>query len=301
MSWQALEWALKHTPKMKPSERLVLAVLASHADGDGRTAYPSQKTIAGDLQCNIKTVGDAMKRLRALGLIQRGDQSKAHHIPSYARPVVYDMVMTNTRSSIRDVDPPVDNHPPVKDHPPVKTAVPPGDSPATPWSFLPDPLVPAPDKPSYEPPCEPPFEPPVRPATDVRASDRMTPPRIDAIGLIKEHVTPLPPKAVMNGLAHQVRTLIDENVERQLISAALTEWSKRAGVGPGLLPHIVSDIQRAATGARPTKYNRPLTRAEQNREWVARRLAEIDAENANKTPELDDRLFQQPLAIEAGA
>jgi DNA-binding transcriptional regulator PaaX len=68
VSVQAIEWVLKHS-RAAYSARLVLIVLAHHADDDGRDSYPSIGTIAREAGLGESTIRGALERLKALGEI----------------------------------------------------------------------------------------------------------------------------------------------------------------------------------------------------------------------------------------
>ncbi|MGX4711104.1 helix-turn-helix domain-containing protein [Rhodococcus ruber] len=94
MSYQAVEWAIKHVPPglVCVPARAVLVAYAEAADADGRKAYPSIPTISWYLGCTDRNVEKHVKALIETGLLVRSpDQSPAAKIPADKRPVVYDL------------------------------------------------------------------------------------------------------------------------------------------------------------------------------------------------------------------
>lgn len=70
MSVHVISWVLKQSPA-EGSDRLVLIVLADHADADGSNAYPAVETIAAEARCSRRTAQAALRRLEDAGAIER--------------------------------------------------------------------------------------------------------------------------------------------------------------------------------------------------------------------------------------
>lgn len=93
MSWQAVDWVMKNSP-VRGADRLVLLVLANHADRDSWECYPSIETIAEQARLSRKrTVQECLERLEKGGHIARSingaqDTSTAKFDPRY-RPNLY--------------------------------------------------------------------------------------------------------------------------------------------------------------------------------------------------------------------
>lgn len=56
------------------------------------------------------------------------------------------------------------------------------------------------------------------------------------------------PHTVRGQLAVQAQRLLDDGHDGQQVTAALTRWLQTPGAGPGLLPHIVSDLVKEQNG-----------------------------------------------------
>jgi len=93
MSFTAITWALEDAPVADTVERAILVKLASHADHDGRAAFPSKKTMARVALCDPKTVQRKLAAMVRRGLIALGDQEAARMIPKHLRPTVYDLLI----------------------------------------------------------------------------------------------------------------------------------------------------------------------------------------------------------------
>jgi hypothetical protein len=92
MSIEAVAWALNSADLVDATEVLVLIGIANHADKSGRGAYAGQATLAHYARCSDRTVRRKLAALEERGLIRRGDQDAASHIPPAVRPVVWDLV-----------------------------------------------------------------------------------------------------------------------------------------------------------------------------------------------------------------
>lgn len=86
-----MSWALYEVPDLKPTTRLVLAILADHAGHDGTGAFPSMTTVGKAVGIDRRNVAPHLKELESRGIIRRGDQRHVQHIPNQYRPVVYDL------------------------------------------------------------------------------------------------------------------------------------------------------------------------------------------------------------------
>jgi DNA-binding transcriptional ArsR family regulator len=91
-----MDWALEFAPPMPAQLVSTLAGLARHADKHGRGAYPSVGRLAAYACKDPRTVRRDLKKLRELGLIRLGDQSKTLHLPRDRRPEVYDLAVERT-------------------------------------------------------------------------------------------------------------------------------------------------------------------------------------------------------------
>lgn len=105
-----MSWALYEAPAGDPTGRLVLVHLAEHADPKGRGAFPSARTIAGDIEVSVRTIRRQLDDLEERDLIRRGDQQLVSHISADKRPVVWDLNMDLKRErgaklTRRDVTP----------------------------------------------------------------------------------------------------------------------------------------------------------------------------------------------------
>lgn len=76
MSHQAVSAVLERA-EATGLDRLVLLVLAEHADAHGRDAYPSVKTIARKAGCSRRRTQQALRNLEASALIERTGISRA--------------------------------------------------------------------------------------------------------------------------------------------------------------------------------------------------------------------------------
>ena len=95
MSLKALLWVLYDIPpkKIPNSDFRIMAILADHADPEGRGAWPHYKTIARLAGCSVSNVKHRILELEDKGLIRRGDQHLVDHLPKGKHPVVWDLCM----------------------------------------------------------------------------------------------------------------------------------------------------------------------------------------------------------------
>jgi len=96
MSYLAQEWASETAPVADTYERIIVMKLASHADDDGRGAYPSIPSMARAALCDTETVKRRLRALLKRGLIALGDQALVAHYRSDRRPKVYDLLIPYT-------------------------------------------------------------------------------------------------------------------------------------------------------------------------------------------------------------
>jgi hypothetical protein len=67
MSFQAMAQAVKI--KIKSTDKIVLIMLANYADPENFNCWPSQKLLADDCGCTVKTIQSALHRLEDAGII----------------------------------------------------------------------------------------------------------------------------------------------------------------------------------------------------------------------------------------
>lgn len=84
--------------------------------------------------------------------------------------------------------------------------------------------------------------------------------------LVRQNVSPGLPHAIYNQLFAEARKLLREGISADTLKAALREWDGRPGMGPGMLPHLVSDVVR---GHRAPIKNAP--------DWETKLQKELDA------------------------
>jgi hypothetical protein len=75
MSVHAISWVLRHS-EARLGERLVLIVLADHADSYGGQSYPSVATIAAEARMSERAVQYALRALERAGEIARVGTSR---------------------------------------------------------------------------------------------------------------------------------------------------------------------------------------------------------------------------------
>jgi hypothetical protein len=93
VSIEAVSWALNTADVRDATEVLVLIGIANHAAKDGTGSRAGQATLAHYARCSDRTVRRKLSALEGRGVIRRGDQRAAAHIPANVRPVVWDLVM----------------------------------------------------------------------------------------------------------------------------------------------------------------------------------------------------------------
>lgn len=92
INWRAVEWVLYEAGDVPPQLRYTLLIIAAHTSNDGTGAYPSDSTLA---LLTGKSERQSLRDRLALekqGLIRRGDQKLAAHLPANRRPVVFDLL-----------------------------------------------------------------------------------------------------------------------------------------------------------------------------------------------------------------
>lgn len=99
MSWQCTSWALREAPCPTATSRLVLIALADRCGPDGRSAWPTIRTLMAEAHTSEASVRRALRDLERLGTIRRGDQSLAardehgRRIAAAGLPVVWECCM----------------------------------------------------------------------------------------------------------------------------------------------------------------------------------------------------------------
>lgn len=83
-----MSWVLKQSPVDDPQARLILLVLADHADDEGGGAWPKRETIAHQSRVPVGTVGRKLLDLRAAGHIEETGRTGYNN-----RTVVWRVVM----------------------------------------------------------------------------------------------------------------------------------------------------------------------------------------------------------------
>lgn len=105
MSIHALQWAIYQAPTINPTEKVILNILADHADADGRNAWPSRDTIARHAQVSVATVKRQLAAMKSRGLITEGDHRLVSHIPAGRRPKVWNLNLAATREGVQNEPP----------------------------------------------------------------------------------------------------------------------------------------------------------------------------------------------------
>ena len=97
MSIHVLSWVLKHSPVDEPRARLVLVVIADHADDEGCNSFPKRATIAHEARLPERTVGDRLAALEQGGHIEEMGRTGYNN-----RTVIWRVVMAeDQRKAIR--------------------------------------------------------------------------------------------------------------------------------------------------------------------------------------------------------
>ncbi len=60
------------------------------------------------------------------------------------------------------------------------------------------------------------------------------------------------PRQTRTALAGHVERLVADGLPDQVITAAVTEWARRPGSKPGLLPHLAGDLAKATSSDQPS-------------------------------------------------
>lgn len=103
-----MNWVARVAKPAQPSHVATLLALASHADAEGRGAFPSWDTLMEYTGLPRRTLARHVAALEGEGLIRRGDQSLVEHVGRNRRPVVWDLAMGAAVDSPVE---PVDNPP----------------------------------------------------------------------------------------------------------------------------------------------------------------------------------------------
>jgi predicted transcriptional regulator len=69
-----MAWVIEAVRGLRPSERLVLLVLANYADAQKATCWPSLGRLAEQCEVRVETVRRALKRLEEIGLVIRTER-----------------------------------------------------------------------------------------------------------------------------------------------------------------------------------------------------------------------------------
>jgi CRP-like cAMP-binding protein len=99
MTLKTMVWAIDHSPTYDPTSRLILVAMADDADGEGKNCFTSVSTIAKKAAISVSTCRRRMDEMEAAGIIRRGDQRLAAHIPANRRPVVFDLAIWMDRKA----------------------------------------------------------------------------------------------------------------------------------------------------------------------------------------------------------
>lgn len=62
--------------------------------------------------------------------------------------------------------------------------------------------------------------------------------------LVRRNVRPGHPHAIWNQLFAEARKLLREGIKPEVLAEALQMWDNKPGIGPAVLPHLVSDVIR---------------------------------------------------------
>ncbi|OZG60736.1 MULTISPECIES: helix-turn-helix domain-containing protein [Bifidobacterium] len=99
MSWQCTSWALREAPCPTATSRLVLIALADRCQPDGRSAWPSIKTLMLEAHTSEASVRRALRDLEKAGVIRRGNQElsrwdeRGNPVQAQYRPIVWECCM----------------------------------------------------------------------------------------------------------------------------------------------------------------------------------------------------------------
>ena len=113
MSVEAISWALNLAPvprdrggKRNPACKAVLVGLAIHAAPDGKEAFPAVRTLVRYTDLSERTVGTALDRLEAEGIIRPCDPAivAAKIKRADQRPQGWDLAMQLVRDDLDDED-----------------------------------------------------------------------------------------------------------------------------------------------------------------------------------------------------
>lgn len=113
----------------------------------------------------------------------------------------------------------------------------------------------------------------------------------DGWGLVRSVIPESHPAATRSALAIQAGSLMRGGTPRSDVEAALRAWLGKPGSGPGLLPHLVSDVIRARDA--PVVARRP-SKAE-------RQFAALESAKTNPDPAVLANFQPRPALTEGGA
>lgn len=98
MSIESITWALRDAPDVPGNLVSTLLVYAYRADNTGCGAHPGIGQIMQYIRRDESTAKRNVRELVKLGLLRRGDQSRAAYIRADRRPVVYDLAVERVRT-----------------------------------------------------------------------------------------------------------------------------------------------------------------------------------------------------------
>jgi DNA-binding transcriptional ArsR family regulator len=100
MSLAAMLWALNDAPVDDPAKALILVAFADHAAADGTGCFPAISRVAARARVSPRTVQRHLREMLEAGLIRLGDQGLVSGLRADHRPVVYDLNLAVTWSSV---------------------------------------------------------------------------------------------------------------------------------------------------------------------------------------------------------
>lgn len=101
LSVEAVKWVLDHSVTESAADRLVLVILAEHANEAGEDAWPSTATIARRADVTRGQVFKSLARLRRSGLIEKVGEHRS-------RASIYRLLMVSQGDSIQNRPSPTD-------------------------------------------------------------------------------------------------------------------------------------------------------------------------------------------------
>ncbi|SDD86218.1 helix-turn-helix domain-containing protein [Actinokineospora iranica] len=274
MSVHALRWAVEQNAG-GPMPKLVLLVLADHANRDGR-ATTSVATLARETEASERTVRRALDALAERHLIararrQRGTGADTSNVYRLTLDGPHEPV-TVTPAPVGHSDTPdgqSDPRPRTQGHPRDVTASPHAGVTVTPQG---EPEV-------LNRTTEPKSGAARARGTTTVAELSATAVRPDAYRLVsawREQTGVAYRPATVRALAKIADGLLRDGADPTAVRAALDEWHRRPDARPGLLPHLYDDAVKAAHHNRNPP-GRPAARSgrgDKVRGWLA--LADVD-------------------------